>query len=413
MKSRAWVAAAAFAVSVGVGAAAGCGSEDEGSSAGPASGEKSEIAIGAIGSYSSPQGGTIVGGRDVLNAWAKMVNEAGGVDGHPVKLVVKDDAGDPAKALSLVKELVTRDKVVAIVGHSSFLDTVWAPYIGTQGVPVLGGSPYATPFLTDPNFFSIGTNNAAQNYALLAEAKKLGTRFANLYCAEAPVCAVGNSYLEAFAPELGVDMKVAQKVSASQPNYTAVCKAIKDSGAASFSVAHSSAIAIKISEDCVDLGVKGENVATGGTADAAWLDRPKLDGTLNVELAAPYFDDSTAGTKRYRDFVSKYLPDFGKKDGAGPQYAYIATQLLEAAVKAAPADEVTSETIKKGLYSLKDETLDGLTAPLNYVEGKPSLNNCWFVSQIKDGEWTAPNGARYQCAPDEVIATGVAKVAKK
>jgi branched-chain amino acid transport system substrate-binding protein len=410
-------ALAAVAISVGL-LVAGCGSSDgggsttSGSDGGSASGQKSDIVIGTIGSYSSEAGGTIAAGRDVLVAWVKMINDTGGIDGHPVKLVVKDDGGDPAKALNLAKALVTRDKAAAIVGPSSFADTVWAKYVDAQGVPVLGGSPYSPQFVTDPNFYAIGTNNAAQNYAVLAEAKKVGPKFANLYCAEAPVCAIANSYLEKFAPGLGVDMVVGQKVSASQPNFTAVCKAIKDAGANALSIAETSQVGIKISEECRDLGAKFENVATGGQADSAWLEHPRLDGSLNIELTAPFFDDSTPGQKAYREFLAKYVPNIGSRDGAEPEYTYISGQLLKAAVEAAPADEITPDTIKKGLYSLKNETLDGLTAPLNYKEGQPNLINCWFTSKIQDGKWTAPDGAKYECAPDDVVNSVIAEVAK-
>ena len=49
--------------------------------------------------------------------------------------------------------------------------------------------------------------------------------------------------------------------------------------------------------------------------------------------------------------------------------------------KAAPAD------VLKGLYTFKNETVGGLTPPLNYVKGKPTFITCWFPQQIKSGKF--------------------------
>lgn len=409
-RRRTTVVAVAMSAALLVSACGDSGGDSSGATASSGSPDKSEIVLGTIGSYSSPQGGTVAGAADVMAAWVEMVNGTGGIDGHRVRLVTKDDAGDPGKALTLVKEMVQRDKVAAIVGASSFVDATWAKYVEGRGVPVIGGSPYGLPMLTNPSFFSVGTNVVAQRYGMVVEAKRLGDKFANLYCAEAPICASGATLDQAFAPRLGVDTPLMQKVSASQPNYSAVCKAVKDSGVQSYTITHSSAIGIRIAETCRDQGVTAINLTTGGEADNAWLTRPKLDRTRNVELAAPYFDASSEGTKGYRDFVAEHLPDFGVKDGPGPQYAYIGAKLFEAAVKAAPADKVTAETVKQGLYSLKGETLGGLTAPLTFEEGQPTANNCWFISEIKDGRWTAPQGVKYECAPDDVVGPEIEKL---
>lgn len=50
-----------------------------------------------------------------MNAVFAKVNEAGGIDGHQVTLVAKDDAYDPNKTPPLATELVEKDKVLASV----------------------------------------------------------------------------------------------------------------------------------------------------------------------------------------------------------------------------------------------------------------------------------------------------------
>jgi branched-chain amino acid transport system substrate-binding protein len=80
--------------------------------------------------------------RDALEVTAKIINEAGGVLGRPIELIIEDDQGIPEKARAAAEKLITRDKVVAIVGgHQSsavlagieVAHRYHVPYINTNG----------------------------------------------------------------------------------------------------------------------------------------------------------------------------------------------------------------------------------------------------------------------------------------
>ena len=49
----------------------------------------------------------------------------------------------------------------------------------------------------------------------------------------------------------------------------------------------------------------------------------------------------------------------------------------------------TPDDVKKGLYALKDETLGGLTVPLNYKEGQPTFLSCYFRTQYDGSKWVS------------------------
>jgi branched-chain amino acid transport system substrate-binding protein len=70
-----------------------------------------------------------------------MINDAGGVLGRPIELVIEDNQGIPEKARAAVEKLITRDKVVAVVGEhqsSSALAAIevahryHVPYVNTN-----------------------------------------------------------------------------------------------------------------------------------------------------------------------------------------------------------------------------------------------------------------------------------------
>ncbi len=56
--------------------------------------------------------------RDTVLMLEKEINAKGGVNGHPIKVVVLDNASDEAKSVTAVKKLVEEHKVLAIIGPS-------------------------------------------------------------------------------------------------------------------------------------------------------------------------------------------------------------------------------------------------------------------------------------------------------
>jgi branched-chain amino acid transport system substrate-binding protein len=69
-----------------------------------------------------------------------------------------------------------------------------------------------------------------------------------------------------------------------------------------------------------------------------------------------------------------------------------------AAKRAKLTADSTPADVLKGLYTFKNETVDGLTPPLNYVQGKPTFITCWFAQEIKSGKFTPlTQGAKPHC----------------
>jgi len=78
--------------------------------------KKEPIRIGFVGSLTGRNADLGVAARDATLMVAEELNRTGGIDGHPVEVIVKDDAQDPETAVKVVDELI-RENVVAIVGH--------------------------------------------------------------------------------------------------------------------------------------------------------------------------------------------------------------------------------------------------------------------------------------------------------
>ena len=101
------------------------------------------IKIGVTVTQSPP--GSVIQGTQVLDGIdvaVKIINAAGGINGRPLDLIVEDTQGLPNRARDVVEKLITRDKVVAIVGEHQSACALEAievahrhhvPYINTNG----------------------------------------------------------------------------------------------------------------------------------------------------------------------------------------------------------------------------------------------------------------------------------------
>lgn len=79
------------------------------------------------------------------------LNAAGGLLGRPVELVVEDDRSLAGESATAVKKLISRDRVVALVGECSSARTLEA-----ASVAQAAGVPLVTPAATSPRVTQVG-----------------------------------------------------------------------------------------------------------------------------------------------------------------------------------------------------------------------------------------------------------------
>jgi branched-chain amino acid transport system substrate-binding protein len=408
-KAAAGVALTLAALTSACSSAGSGGSAPQGSTA-----AKADIPVGVIGSYSGPQSSTFTSSQEAMQAWADSVNAAGGIDGHPVHLYIEDDAGNTSQSLTEVKTLVQEDHVVAIVGQSTGDPSAFQSYVDSAGVPVVGGNPQSTPYLTDPNWFAVGGNEVASFYGIAAAAKQSGAKLGNLYCAELPACAATQTLLQGFGGPLGLSVSYSSKVSASAPDFTAVCQGLIKSGVQSYTLGLGAATLKQVASQCQQQGLKAKLILSD-VADSTFTSDPQFNGLEVVDDIFPFFDESTPATKAFHAALKKYAPSVGTAAlplNSETAVAWASGELFETAVQRGGTGPITSATVKQGLYSLKGDTLGGLTAPLTFTKGKPTNYNCNWLYEIKNGAFSAPNGTNATCASTAVIDPVIAELSK-
>jgi branched-chain amino acid transport system substrate-binding protein len=353
--------------------------------------------------------------QNVSKVWADSVNAAGGINGHPVKLTVMDDGGNPSTALQDVKQLVQSDHVQALISDGSFADGSFASYIASAGVPVLGGLPASIPFLTNPDFFATGATLPVQTIGVSGLAKAAGSKkLGVMYCSETPLCAQFIPIAKAAAQLSGLGF-ASVAISSTAPSYAAPCLAMKGDGVDALFVADNAAIVQRVVAACAQQGYKPAVVTETGEAATTWLHDPNFNGAILASSNPGYTDSSNPGVAAFLAALKKYDPRLIPSTAFTYDvfYPWIAGQLFETATKAGNlTPSSTPAEVKQALYKVSGTTLGGLSSPLPITAGKPVFSPCYYGVTIKNGAYANLNGGKPTCLTTAQVTSLLAAMKK-
>ncbi len=338
-----------------------------------------------------------------IQAWASSVNAKGGINGHPVQLMVVNDSASAEVSVPEVQRLVSQDHVIAIAQDSD-VDSSWTTYIENAHIPVIGLGSEATQDYTSADFFSPGQTEDSGaiseiDAVKLAHAKKL----ALLYCVEAAVCSETVPTTEKLAKQNGVQVSYVEGIAASSPNFVAQCLAAKQSGADAMSIGDGASVIEAVTRDCSQQGYTPVMIEGDGALAKSFTTSPGLkENTISPQPDIP-FTARTAGVKAMETAFNRYQPSLLKD----PNYNELALQawvtglLIQAAGKAGHLGTdgaPTSQELYNGLYSLHGVTLGGMAPPITFKKGQPNPNHCWYWMSIRDSKFATPYGLKATCA---------------
>jgi len=145
--------------------------------------------IGFVTSITGFMGPMGSGARDAAQLIVKGINSKGGINGHPLKLIMYDDGSDPSKGVMAFKKLIGEDKVLAIIGPiSTGIAFACAPIAEKAQIPMFAQNssswsvalkPWKIP--NPPTrirhwVFKAGIDAIFQDLAIYEMLKKLGAK---------------------------------------------------------------------------------------------------------------------------------------------------------------------------------------------------------------------------------------------
>ena len=371
-----------------------------------------QILFGSIVNETNPAtpGSKNTAARDTLNAWVKMVNANGGINGKKVAAKIVDDGSDPAKASSIVKGLID-DGVVAIVGSGgNTTEAVWRPIAGDAGVPVIGGGCYSIDANTDENFFCVTTTAILDGLKAQVKlaADQGGKAFGITYASDIPAAAAAAGLFKSLAVAEGMTWTEAVGTTNTQPDYTAACVTFKQSNTTDVGI-EGAPLLQNMARDCGRQNYFPKYTSGDGQiSQNAWLKDPNIKEAIAAVYSFPFMltkgDDATQtkSLQEWQSAMKKYAPKVLKGDSKQPAtVTWTAAKAFQKALESTTAATPTAADVKAGMYTFNGETLGGLAVnPITFTQGQEHPHNsCWFFVQLKNHKLTAPDGMKTTCTP--------------
>jgi branched-chain amino acid transport system substrate-binding protein len=324
----------------------GCGETETGT--------KEPIKIGVVLSESGANEPLGKPERNAIELYMQRLNDAGGIDGHEVELVIKDDQSDANKAQQATVELLEQEDVLALIGSSGTGTTIAMKQEASAaevpqvcmaaGANIMDGD-FTWIFRTPPTATEAGKKDLeyiadelqVKKIALLYDTNPFGTDGKNVIEAEAPgyglEVVVSEGYVTDESEE-GMDTHLTN-IMTYNPEVVVVWGT--NPGPA------------KIAKRMKDKGINLPYVGSHGIANQAFID---LAGDAANGVVFPagkmliYEQVLEPGSEEYefiKDFADAYYEEYGEQINTFAGHGWDAMLIITEALKRGGADMTSAE----------------------------------------------------------------------
>mgnify|MGYP001106507917 CR=1 FL=1 len=191
--------------------------------------EKEPIKVGAILAVTG--GASWLGAPEskTLEMLVEEVNAAGGIDGHPVELIIKDSQASAEKAISFAKQLIEEEQVLAIIGPSTSGESMAIKDICQEGRTILL-SCAAAETIVDPVASYVFKTPQKDSYAaiwIFKTMQDMGISRIGVVAGNTGFGNGGKAQLEKYAPEHGIEIAIAEVYDRGATDLTGVLTKLK------------------------------------------------------------------------------------------------------------------------------------------------------------------------------------------
>jgi branched-chain amino acid transport system substrate-binding protein len=372
-------------------ALSGCSGNDSGNS-GDSAENKKPILIGIslplTGAFSEPGKGIERG----YKAWAKIVNDSGGLLGRQVELKFLDDASDPNRVASDYEQLISKDKVDLVFGPFSTRLVIPSARIaedyGMLFVEPAGAAPdvfkqgfknlfYAAPAVANDHY-----NHLADYILKMPEGQRPKTA---AYAAMDDPFAQGTAYgLKAKLEAAGIKTVANEVYAPDTTNFSSVASKIAASKADIFvgGTQYQDGVNMILALQQLKYQPKLAAFSTAPTEK----EFAKAIGNKTEGILAPTGYTPDGKFPSNVEFVEKYKAINSATPGEDEANAYTTGQVVAAAVKSAGCAE-QGDCQKKLVEYLRTATVETVVGPLSWDEaGRPKSAHMiqqWVKGEIK------------------------------
>lgn len=313
-----------------------------------------EIQVGAYLSLSGSDSTFGTDTRDGIELAVEEVNAAGGVKGKKVKVLYEDDKSTTQEASQKVRQLIDRDKVVAILGEVASSRSLAGGLIAnTSHVPMVTPSSTAVEVTLGREwvFRTCFTDDQQGQVAARFVYNELKKKKVGVFYAAQDTYSSGLA--RSFRDEikkLGGEIAIDKGYQKGETNFTTYLNELKAANAEIIFVPNYYNEMVQIARQAKQAGIPGSMFMGGDGWDSANL----VEGA-GAELEGAYFTNHYAPdgpSTNSKQFLGAFQGKYKHQPSSLSAMGYDATRLLFDAI--GRATEVTPDAIRKALSETKD-----------------------------------------------------------
>jgi branched-chain amino acid transport system substrate-binding protein len=269
--------------------------------------DKEPIRIGSITSNTGGLASLGLAERDGVLLAQKVINARGGIDGHPLEVIVTDDASNPDAAVSRINELIHSQKVKAVVGPTGIAQTVAIGALTQrEQVPVMAFTGLGLPVEKERTcVFHLTPAQALNARALLSYVRDNGGKKVSVLHDSGYGQVIWGA-MKDMGEEFGVEFIAVEKFELSAMDATAQAAKIKASEPDTVIVLSSIATGVR---NLRQVGVTQPIVSVLGTA-LYDIVKAMGDGADNVVHAESLIAEDPL--PHQKEFVEEFQKEYGR-----------------------------------------------------------------------------------------------------
>lgn len=361
-----------------------------GQSAPAAEASKDPIKVGAIFSLTGPNSPLGVPEKQAVEMLVKEVNAAGGVDGRPLEVIFEDDKSDNTEAVKAIKKLVSKEKVVAVLGSSGSGPSLgMAEFAQAEKLPMI--SMAAADQITNPvrpGIFKTPHTDVHGTKRVFKYLKEKGiTKIATLNDSN-PYGSGWTAQIQKYAPEYGITIVAEEKYGTKDPSMSSQLTKIKGTDAQALIIAGTNPGPATIVKEAKQLNLNIPIISSHGSANSKFLELAgdSANGVLMVAgklLVPDQVDPNDPQAAIIKKFVDGYKAAYNTEPDGFAGYGYDGLNLLVEGLKQAGGDaSKLGEVLEKvkyvgvtGEFAFSAEDHNGLT------------EDSMIMVEVKDGKF--------------------------
>ena len=330
----------------------------------------SEIKIGNVEAYSGPASAYGIIGK-TEDAYFKMINDAGGINGRKIEFISYDDGYSPPKTVEQIRKLIESDEVFLVFNAlGTPTQTAVQKYQNTKKVPQLFVATGASKWNDPKDFpwtmgFQPSYRVEARIFAKYILKSKPDAKVAVFYQNDD----FGKDYVaglkEVFGDKTSSILIAEESYETTEPSIDSHIVKLKGTGADVLVNISTPKFAAQAIKKMAELEWKPIHLMTDVSISIGAVMKPAgLEASEGV-LSAGYLKDASdpqwkddEGMKKFMAFIDKYMPGSDISD-TNLVYGYAAAQTMVQVLKQS-GDNLTRENVMKQAASLKDFTTDTL-----------------------------------------------------